>query len=45
MSEGGQRGTGDDYVLYLFFKFYFIIPDGEMRGETQQRHAGRTCEA
>ena len=19
MSEGGQRGTGDDYVLYLFF--------------------------
>lgn len=42
MSEGGQRGTGDDYVLSFFF--YFIIPYGEMRGETQQRLAGRTSE-
>lgn len=22
MSEGGQRGTGDDYVLYLFYYRY-----------------------
>lgn len=40
MSEGGQRGTGDDHVLSFFFDF--IIPYGEMRGETQQRLAGRT---
>lgn len=31
MSEGGQRGTGNDYVLYLFFT-YFIIPHGEAQG-------------
>lgn len=35
MSEGGQRGTGNDYVLYLFF--YFIILYGEVRGGTEQR--------
>lgn len=34
MSEGGQRGTGNDYVLYLF---YFIILYGEVREETEQR--------
>lgn len=47
MSEGGQRGTGNDYVLYLF---YFIILYGEVRGvggggrtETCSA-AGRTAE-
>lgn len=30
MSEGGQRGTGDDYVLSFFS---FIIPRGVVRGE------------
>lgn len=48
MSEGGQRGTGDDYVLYLFFKFFFFktFPHGEVRGETEQtfQAAGRTIE-
>lgn len=34
MSEGGQRGTGNDYVLFFF---NFIIPYGEVRGETEQR--------
>lgn len=32
MSEGGQRGTGNDYVLFLFFPIYFIIPQDEVRG-------------
>lgn len=40
MSEGGQRGTGDDHVLCFFSDF--IFPYGEMRGGTQQRLAGRT---
>lgn len=31
MSGGGQRGTGDDYVLYVF---YFILL---WEGETEQR--------
>lgn len=36
MSEGGQRGTGNDNVLYLFFCFYSIIPHGAVRGLTEQ---------
>lgn len=41
MSEGGQRGTGDDYVLSFFFFFSFlssfIVPHGEVRGGREER--------
>lgn len=41
MSGGGQRGTGNDYVLFIFFLFDFI-----MRGDTTETFgaSGRTSE-